>query len=155
MQRVTHSLEETYEAEPDSVRRARTRVATYAASAGASPEQTDSVRLAVSEAVTNAVQHGYRGSPGQVQITAGVAERQLSIVVRDAGGGMQLVSDRPGLGLGLGLIAQISDQMTIVPCPGGGTELRMCFDLDCHVPTCGGDGHASTGPFAVACPSRN
>jgi serine/threonine-protein kinase RsbW/stage II sporulation protein AB (anti-sigma F factor) len=129
MTRLTQSLDEVYEAEPESVARARSRTAAYAASAGAVQAQVDSVRLAVSEAVTNAVVHGYGGSPGRVWVTAGVSGRELWIVVRDAGTGLRPVADRPGLGLGLGLIAQISDHMTIVPHTEGGTELRMRFDL--------------------------
>ena len=129
MPRVTQTLSESYEAEAAAVGRARRELANFAVAAGASAPQVDSVRLAVSEAVTNAVLHGYRGAPGTVQITAGVAAGELWILVSDSGGGMQPVTDRPGLGLGLGLIAQISNHMTIVPSPEGGTELRMRFDL--------------------------
>jgi serine/threonine-protein kinase RsbW len=151
MERITHNLDELYEAEPKSVPRARSRVAAFAASAGAGRAQVDSVRLAVSEAVTNAVVHGYRGAPGRVHITAEVRGGELRIVVRDEGTGMRPMTDRPGLGLGLGLIAQVSDDMTILPGPEAGTELRMRFELDTgRVP----GGHASAVMMAVACPSR-
>jgi serine/threonine-protein kinase RsbW/stage II sporulation protein AB (anti-sigma F factor) len=154
MQSVTQNLDEVYEAEPESVARARSQISFYAASMGATRTQIDSLRLAVSEAMTNAVVHGYRGSQGSIQLTAGVTGRQLWVVVRDTGQGMQPVADRPGLGLGLGLIAQISDHMTIIPRREGGTELRMRFDLvpDASSGQAGRDSPAMM--LAVASPSR-
>jgi stage II sporulation protein AB (anti-sigma F factor) len=151
MEDATHTLDEVYEAEPETVARARARVAAFAASAGAGHALVDSVRLAVSEAVTNAVVHGYGGSPGRVQITAGVRGHELWIVIRDSGAGMRPMTDRPGLGLGLGLIARVSDHMTILPGPEGGTELRMRFELGADSAP-GGD--AAAAMVAVACPSR-
>jgi anti-sigma regulatory factor (Ser/Thr protein kinase) len=154
MQSVAHKLDELYTSEPESVSRARSRIAVYAASMGATRAQIDGVRLAVSEAMTNALVHGYRGSPGRIQLSAGVTGRQLWVVIRDAGEGMRPVADRPGLGLGLSLIAQISDHMTIIPRRQGGTELRMRFDLgpDTSSGQAGRDVPAMM--LAVAAPSR-
>jgi serine/threonine-protein kinase RsbW len=129
MQSVTQGLRETYEAKPSSVAAARTALAEFAADAGASDDQVDGVRLAASEAVTNAVLHAYRGGPGQIQVTAALAERELWILVSDEGGGMQPRADRPGLGLGLGLISQVCDDMAIVPRSAGGIEVRILFKL--------------------------
>jgi serine/threonine-protein kinase RsbW len=129
MQSVSQGLSETYEATPSSVARARTALAEFAADAGASDLQVDAVRLAASEAVTNAVLHAYRGGPGQIQVTAALAGRELWILVSDDGGGMQPRADRPGLGLGLGLISQVCDDMAIVPRSSGGIEVRILFKL--------------------------
>jgi serine/threonine-protein kinase RsbW len=129
MQSVTHGLSVTYEASPSSVARARSAVADYATSVGASVSQVDAVRLAVSEAVTNAVLHAYRGTSGQIQVTAALAGRELWILVSDEGGGMQPQADRPGLGLGLGLISQVCDDMAIVPRSSGGIEVQILFNL--------------------------
>jgi serine/threonine-protein kinase RsbW len=130
MQSVTQGLTVTYEAKPSSVAAARAAVADFAAEAGASDAQLDNVRLATSEAVTNAVLHAYRGGPGQIQVTAALAGRELWILVADEGGGMQPRADRPGLGLGLGLISQVCDEMAIVPRSSGGTEVRILFKLE-------------------------
>jgi anti-sigma regulatory factor (Ser/Thr protein kinase) len=129
MQSVTQDLSVTYEAKPRSVAEARAAVAEYATSVGASVSQVDAVRLAVSEAVTNAVLHAYRGTPGQIQVTAALAGRELWILVSDEGGGMQPQADRPGLGLGLGLISQVCDGMAIVPRSSGGIEVQILFKL--------------------------
>jgi serine/threonine-protein kinase RsbW/stage II sporulation protein AB (anti-sigma F factor) len=130
MQSVTQGLSVTYEAKPSSVAMARTALAEFAADAGASDTQVDNVRLAASEAVTNAVLHAYRGRPGRIHVTAALAGRELWILVSDEGGGMQPRADRPGLGLGLGLISQVCDDMAIVPRSSGGTEVRILFKLE-------------------------
>lgn len=130
MQSVLQSLSLGYEAEPGSVAKARSAVAEFAAAAGANATQIDAMRLAVSEAVTNAVLHAYRGRSGQIQVTAAVAGSELWILVADEGGGMQLEAERPGLGLGLGLISQVCDDMSIVPRSGGGIEVRLLFKLE-------------------------
>jgi anti-sigma regulatory factor (Ser/Thr protein kinase) len=130
MQSVTQGLSVTYEAKAPSVAEARTALAEYAAQAGASVAQIDSVRLAVSEMVTNAVVHAYRGQDGQIQVTAAVADGELWILVCDDGGGMQPQADRPGLGLGLALISRVCDEMSIVPRACGGIEVRILFKLE-------------------------
>jgi Histidine kinase-like ATPase domain len=58
------SVSESYRAEPGSIPRARMALTRFAAEAGATEEQQEQVRLVVSEAVTNAVQHAYDGRPG-------------------------------------------------------------------------------------------
>jgi serine/threonine-protein kinase RsbW len=130
MRSVTEGLSVTYEAKPSAVGAARAAVAEFAANAGATDAQVDNVRLAASEAVTNAVLHAYRGEPGDIQVTAALAGRELWILVADEGGGMQPRADRPGLGLGLGLISQVCDDMAIVPRSSGGIEVRLLFKLD-------------------------
>src|ERR1700684_3185523 len=127
MQSGARSLSETSSAQPESVARARAAVARFAAEAGASRRQIDDIRLATSEAVNNSVVHAYRDQPGPVYLTAAIVADELWVLIADDGFGLQPRSDRPGLGLGLGLIAQVSDDLAIVPRAGGGTELRMRF----------------------------
>jgi anti-sigma regulatory factor (Ser/Thr protein kinase) len=130
MQSVSQGLSVMYEAKPSSVAAARAALAEFATNAGATDAQVDGVRLAASEAVTNAVLHAYRGEPGEIQVTAALAGRELWILVADEGGGMQPRADRPGLGLGLGLISRVCDDMAIVPRSSGGTEVRILFKLN-------------------------
>ena len=86
----------TFRAEPDSVPRARTALREFASDVGASVDQVDAVRLASSEAVTNAVLHAYRDEPGKVYITAALVSDELWIVVSDDGGGLEHRACRPG-----------------------------------------------------------
>ena len=129
MQSVARNLNETYEASPRSVADGRSKLADFAAKAGATPSQVDAVRLAASEAMTNSVLHAYRGGPGLIYVNAAVASGELWILISDDGCGLRPRADRPGLGLGLGLISEVSDDFAVVSRATGGTEVRIRFNL--------------------------
>ena len=129
MQCVSESLTRTYPAQAESVAQARKAMTEFARRAGASETTVDAIRLATSEAVTNAVLHAYGAEPGQVHLTAARAGTELWLLVADDGVGLQPGTKRSGLGLGLGLISQVCDEMAIVPRTGGGTEVRIRFAL--------------------------
>jgi anti-sigma regulatory factor (Ser/Thr protein kinase) len=130
MQTVTRNFARSYEADPESVGRARAELADFASRAGASPTLIDGVRLAVSEAVTNAVRHAYPPDSGEVRVRARVGEDVLEVVVSDDGCGVHRDgADDGGLGFGLALICEMSDQMTLAPRSDGGTDVRMRFSL--------------------------
>ena len=105
----------------------------FAQSAGATADALAAVSLAVSEAVTNAVLHAYldrddarhrRGARRAARTSTVV------VVVADEGRGMLPRTDSPGLGLGLPLIAQMTQSLEVHDRDGGGTEIRMSFALD-------------------------
>src|SRR5205807_10127108 len=101
-----------------------------AAAAGAGGERLEEIRLAVSEALTNAVVHAYRGNePGHFHVTAAVASGELWVLISDDGRGLHAWNDSRGLGIGLSLISGLSDDFAIVPRATGGTEVQMRFDL--------------------------
>ena len=129
MQSVARNLNETYEASPRSVAEGRARLADFAAESGATPSQVDAVRLAASEAMTNSVLHAYRSGPGLIYVNAAVASGELWILISDDGCGLKPRADRPGLGLGLGLISEVSDDFAVVSRATGGTEVRIRFNL--------------------------
>jgi anti-sigma regulatory factor (Ser/Thr protein kinase) len=119
----------SYEAEPGSVALARAELARFASRAGAPDRLVDGIRLAVSEAVTNAVRHAYPAEPGEVRVCARVGDQGLEVVVSDDGCGVHSETNDSGLGLGLALIYEVSDQMTLAPRANGGTDVRMRFSL--------------------------
>jgi anti-sigma regulatory factor (Ser/Thr protein kinase) len=115
-------------ATPDRGAEARKAVALLAAKVGASYR---AVELAVGEAFANAVLHAYRGRrPGTVNVTARIEEGELEVVVADDGIGMSPNLESSGLGFGLPLIAKFADRVEIRGGPGGGTVVRMGFQLD-------------------------
>jgi len=122
-------ISECYPAAAASVPQARQALVSLASRAGASEEQVEAVRLASSEALTNVVQHAYGGGEGSIHVASAVTDDELWVLIADDGCGLEPRADRPGLGLGLGLIAQVSDELAIVPRAGGGTEVRMRFNL--------------------------
>jgi anti-sigma regulatory factor (Ser/Thr protein kinase) len=123
------ALEESYPAVAAVVPHARRRVADFASEAGASGEQLEGIRLSVSEAVTNVVQHAYGGRPGAVHLSAAAISGELWILVADDGRGLEPNRNSAGLGLGLAWMAQFSDGLTLVQRVSGGLEVRLRFDL--------------------------
>lgn len=127
----TESLRDLYPAAVESVPLARDAVVTFAATAGAAPEQLEAIRLAVSEAMTNAVKHAYGDDSGQIEVAATLASGELWVLIADDGCGLRADarSDGLGLGLGLALIALASDSFTIVRRSSGGIEVQLTFVL--------------------------
>lgn len=124
------ALNESYPAVPEAVPQARRALTEVAVAAGAQGERLEEVRLAVSEALTNAVVHAYRnGQPGRFQVTAAVAAGELWVLIGDDGRGLHAWNDSAGLGIGLSLISGLSDDFAIVTRASGGTEVQMRFDL--------------------------
>jgi serine/threonine-protein kinase RsbW len=89
------------------------------------------IALAITEATTNAVLHAYRDRerPGTVAITAEARGDHVTFSVRDEGSGLAPRVDSPGLGLGLGLIAQVADAADVRAPESGGTEVVMRFNV--------------------------
>jgi serine/threonine-protein kinase RsbW len=100
-----------------------------AAAAGADGERLDAVKLAVSEALTNVVRHAYNGDGGLIHVSAEVDAGRLSVLIADDGRGLRPHVDEPGMGFGLALIAEATDELAIAKRPSGGTDLRMEFEL--------------------------
>jgi stage II sporulation protein AB (anti-sigma F factor) len=123
------NLNLSYDAVPASVPAARRAVAAFAHAAGATREELDTIRLAVSEGVTNVVMHAYRGGSGRVHVSAAIASAELWVLIADDGSGLQTGTHSTGLGVGLALISEITDGFAIVKRSGGGTEVRMRFVL--------------------------
>jgi anti-sigma regulatory factor (Ser/Thr protein kinase) len=120
-------LELRLDAEPAAVGRARAAVVAF--SERHALARAADVALAVTEAVTNAVVHAYRGdATGQVRVVACARTDGLLVVVRDYGCGMQPNPGSPGAGLGLAVIGALAGEMNIErPDQGGGTRVRIRF----------------------------
>jgi len=106
--------------DPPSVGTARHAVAELAEGLGA---PVDDVKIAVSEAVANAVIHAYRDdAPGRIKVEARHDRGRLLVTVADEGMGMTPNPGNPGLRLGIPLITKLchdvrfhsSDEGTVV-----------------------------------------
>ena len=88
--------------------------------------------MAVSEACTNVVVHAYDDEAGVLEVDMTAGDDGLTIEVRDHGTGIKPRPDRsrdvPALGLGLPLIAALSDAFELHGSTGQGTEVRMTFN---------------------------
>jgi serine/threonine-protein kinase RsbW len=86
------------------------------------------VALVLSEAAANVVVHAYAdAAPGLVLVLLSVSGPNLLLDVFDRGRGMVPNADSPGLGVGLALMAQLSDGLDIVPNEEGGLRVTAVF----------------------------
>jgi serine/threonine-protein kinase RsbW len=126
---VSVSFEATFPPTPQGVGTMRREVAAFAHRSGLDEEGVGAVRLAVSEAATNAVVHGYRDAgEGGLKVVAYVAGGELNVIVSDSGVGLAPRPDSPGLGLGMPLMASVTSRFRVVS-QGAGTEIHMAFAL--------------------------
>lgn len=101
-------------------------------------EEVDDVKTAVSEAVTNAVIHGYRGQEGVIcmDITADMKEQELEVCIKDSGVGIpdikkamepMFTTDPEGerSGMGFSFMEAFMDQVDVTSQPGQGTTVSM------------------------------
>jgi serine/threonine-protein kinase RsbW len=87
------------------------------------------MRLAVTEACTNVVRHAYHdGEAGPIDVLIRPGSDRLELIVSDRGRGIGRPSaDSDGPGLGLPLIAALSDSLDIHRAPNRGSRLAMSF----------------------------
>ena len=115
----------------DEVTGVRHAAVRFARSHGVPDDRLADLRLAISEAVSNAVLHAFRMRelPGTVTVSIEIlAERFAEVVIRDDGVGMSARGDSPGLGLGLSVIDRVADETEWRrPTDGVGFELWMRF----------------------------
>ena len=117
---------------PESIAPLRHSVLGFASDSGASERQREDIALAVSEALSNAVVHAYVGhdSPGLLAVNARLRGRWLEVVVCDEGVGMLPRTDSPGLGLGLALIARVTEELELESLDAiPGVRVRMKFAI--------------------------
>ena len=115
---------------------ARAVIAAFAARLDPTLEELEDIRTAVSEAVTNAVVHGYRDRSGDIRLEAEIQGRVLRVEVRDWGVGIEDVSKaREPLfttcpqgersGMGFSFMEAFMDRLEVESAPGRGTRVRM------------------------------
>jgi anti-sigma regulatory factor (Ser/Thr protein kinase) len=116
---------------PDAVAEIRTAVCRFAQSCGFLEDKVEAIKLAVSEAATNAVLHGYSDHAGQITVVAELeASGALLLMIADRGRGMLPHRDSEGLGLGVPIMTTLADHVDISSPADeqGGTEVRMHFN---------------------------
>jgi serine/threonine-protein kinase RsbW len=85
------------------------------------------IAVAASEAVTNALVHGYRrAASGPIRIQAWLQGRHLMIRVVDHGVGMRPHPEWPGLGIGIEVIRSVAEEATF-DTSGEGVAVTMRF----------------------------
>jgi anti-sigma regulatory factor (Ser/Thr protein kinase) len=116
-------------ATPCEVGRLRRAATAAAAERGLDGRALDHLKLAVSEALTNAVLHAYpeNGPPGPVRLEVAGEDGAVRVTVSDRGSGMAVRSGSRGLGLGLGILASVADFCEICSVRGEGMRVSVGF----------------------------
>lgn len=123
---------------------ARAVTAAFAAQCDPTVKEITEIKTAVSEAVTNAIVHGYRGCVGKVELLL----RQYSggliyITVRDKGAGIADIEqamtplfttapEEERSGLGFSVMSSFMDKVSVKSAPGKGTSVTMEKRISCR-----------------------
>ena len=124
-------------AEPENEGFARMVVAGFITRLNPTLEELADVRTAVSEAVTNAIIHGYEMKTGKVYVECEICGNDFSVTVKDNGVGIKditkamepLYTTKPELersGMGFSFMEAFMDEVSVESTPGEGTTVRMC-----------------------------
>ncbi len=115
---------------------ARMVVAGFVAQLDPTIEEIADIKTAVSEAVTNAIIHGYNNGAGKVRISCKICNHEVFIEVTDTGKGIEdiekamepLYTTRPELersGMGFSFMEAFMDDLKVESKLGEGTTVKM------------------------------
>lgn len=133
---LRNSMQLSFDAISQNESFARTVAAAFLAQLNPTIEEMTDVRTAVSEAVTNAIIHGYEGHGGTVYMDCTVEDYDFSVIIRDTGKGIEDVplamqpffTSLPSMersGMGFSVMEAFMDSVVVNSKPGGGTEVIM------------------------------
>ena len=115
---------------------ARAAAAAFAARLDPTLEELADIKTAISEAVTNAIIHGYEGREGRVCLEMEATGRLLTFTIRDRGRGIAdiekamrpLYTSKPHLersGMGFTVMESFMDSLSVVSKVDEGTRVTM------------------------------
>lgn len=119
---------------------ARVAVAAFLTQLNPTLEEVADVKTALSEAVTNAIIHGYEGAVKKVVVKCRIYERTLEILVEDQGIGIPDVKkameplfttkgDCERAGMGFSFMEAFMDTLEVESAPGEGTRVKMSKEI--------------------------
>ena len=115
---------------------ARITVAAFVASLDPTIEEISDIKTAVSEAVTNAIVHGYEDKIGIINLRCKIIDRDVIIEISDNGKGIEniemakqpLYTSKPNLersGMGFTIMESFMDDLKVESVFGLGTKITM------------------------------
>ena len=124
---------------------ARVAVAAFMTQLNPTVEEVADVKTAISEAVTNAVIHGYENEVHKIFIRCNIKEQTLYIEVEDRGRGIAdvqkamepLFTTKPEMdrsGMGFSFMEAFMDEVHVESTPGHGTTVSMRKEIGWNKP---------------------
>ncbi len=131
-----NQMETTFLSLPENESFARVVIAAFAVQLSPTVSEIADIKTAVSEAVTNAIVHGYEGTRGPVTLRAETLDRTLTVEIIDHGKGIADVEkamepfytsqpEQERSGMGFAVMQTFMDELSVRSAPGEGTTVRM------------------------------
>ena len=131
-----NEMEVSFLSVPENEAFARVVIAAFAVQLSPTISEIADVKTAVSEAVTNAIVHGYEGTRGMVTMRARIDGTTLSIDISDSGKGIPNVQqamepfstthpEQERSGMGFAVMQSFVDEVDVRSTPGSGTSVYM------------------------------
>lgn len=140
MRKYDNYCEVVFDAISTNVAFARMVVSGFVLSLDPTVDMLSELKTVVSEAVTNAIIHGYENRGGRVKMTIGIKDYDVYVTITDYGRGIPDVKQACELffttakgeersGMGLTIMEAFSDEFSIESQPGQGTTIKVkkCF----------------------------
>ncbi len=131
-----NEMETNFLALPENESFARVVIAAFCVQLSPTMSEVADVKTAVSEAVTNAIVHGYEGRQGMVTLRAAIDGQTLTVEVADTGRGIPDVPqamepfftthpEQERSGMGFSVMQTFMDDLQVDSTPGKGTRIVM------------------------------
>lgn len=133
----TNEMQTTFLSLAENESFARVVIAAFAVQLSPTVSEIADIKTAVSEAVTNAIVHGYEGTRGMVTLRARLEEHsEIFIEVEDQGQGIDNIPqamepffttqpDQERSGMGFAVMQTFMDEVEVTSSPGQGTRVSM------------------------------
>ena len=134
--RDTNEMEVIFDSRSENEGFARVAVAAFLTQLNPTVEEVSDVKTAVSEAVTNAIIHGYESEVHNIYIRCRTEGKTLYLEIEDEGKGIEdvkqamepLFTTKPELersGMGFSFMEAFMDKLEVESVPGKGTTVKM------------------------------
>lgn len=131
-----NEMEVSFLSVPENEAFARVVIAAFTVQLSPTMSEIADVKTAVSEAVTNAIVHGYEGTRGMVTMRARIDGATLAIEISDRGKGIPNVQqamepfytthpEQERSGMGFAVMQTFMDEVDVRSTPGIGTSVQM------------------------------
>ena len=139
---MSNILEVKFSAKSENESLSRVIVASFAAKLDPTLDELSDIKMAVSEAVTNSIIHGYDEDESKfVYLRCELKDRTIKVVIEDRGNGIEdvkramqpMYTSKPELersGMGFSFMESFMDSLDVVSIKGEGTKVVMTKTIE-------------------------
>ena len=139
---MSNILEVKFSAKSENESLSRVIVASFAAKLDPTLDELSDIKMAVSEAVTNSIIHGYDEDESKfVYLRCELKDRTIKVVIEDRGNGIEdvkqamqpMYTSKPELersGMGFSFMESFMDTLEVVSIKGEGTKVVMTKTIE-------------------------